>query len=123
MTNGLKTETSQITSNFNEAAKQQAREMIPSENPNGIATKAEEDKRIATETTLREKAQRENQPPALVNEEAQRKSAEKEKDFQQNKQDILNQKIREDLQKEAEKKKKDEMVLTLAQVKDKGFER
>src|SRR5436305_6069897 len=78
-----------VKQDFNEAAKQQAQKEIPVASKNGIATKAELDKRTGLQTALKEKLARENAPVlkpkgVIAKDTAQEKFQNTRKEYEEN---------------------------------------
>ncbi len=97
------------TKDFNEAAKEQAKKEVPTASDKGIATKAELDQRIRTETILREKMARDHKSQLKPKNDIAKKASEDQ--FKKNQEAYAeNEKIKNKIRQQIEQKKKEELT-------------
>jgi hypothetical protein len=97
-----------VKTDFNAAAKEQAKQILP-QSEKGIATKKELEQRTALETQLREKMARQNAPVLKPKNEIA-KEVDKKK-FEEDKRAYeANQKIKDEIKAKLDKKKKEDLT-------------
>jgi len=98
----------EVTKDFNAAAKEQAKQIIPP-SEKGIATKKELEARTALETRLREKMQLRPAPALKPKDEIAKDEA--KKTFEENKKAFeANQKIKDEIKEKLKKKERENLT-------------